>query len=51
MTARSQERTKKVITEIKMAVPESTGKLIFLPLDLSDLTKVKESANEFLRRE
>jgi retinol dehydrogenase-12 len=51
MMARSEEKTKKAIDDIKTAVPTSKGELIFLPLDLADLESVKASAEEFLRRE
>ncbi|RYP67411.1 hypothetical protein DL771_007242 [Monosporascus sp. 5C6A] len=51
MMARSEEKTRKAIDSIKMAVPESAGDLVFLPLDLADLVSVKTSAGEFLRRE
>jgi NAD(P)-dependent dehydrogenase (short-subunit alcohol dehydrogenase family) len=51
MMARSEDKTKKAIDSIKAAVPKSNGEMIFLPLDLSDLLSVKNSAKEFLRRE
>ncbi|KAK8029893.1 hypothetical protein PG993_011184 [Apiospora rasikravindrae] len=51
MMARSEDKTLRAMEDIKMAVPKSGGELIFLPLDLSDLTKVKKSASEFLGRE
>lgn len=36
---------------MKAAYPESKGKAIFLSLDLSDLTTIKSSADEFLAKE
>ncbi|RYP32061.1 hypothetical protein DL767_005415 [Monosporascus sp. MG133] len=47
--AQSQEKTRKAINSIKMAVPKSAGDLAHLPLDLADLVSVKASADEFLR--
>jgi NAD(P)-dependent dehydrogenase (short-subunit alcohol dehydrogenase family) len=48
VAARSQEKALAAIEEIKTAHPESTGRLMFLQLDLSDLTTIKSSADEFL---
>ncbi len=48
---RSQEKADKAIESIKAAFPESTGELVFLHLDLDDLTTIKKSAEEFLRKE
>lgn len=49
--ARSEDKTKKAISSIKSAVTNSTGELIYLKLDLSDIPSAKTSAEEFLRRE
>ncbi|ETS73707.1 hypothetical protein PFICI_14653 [Pestalotiopsis fici W106-1] len=49
--ARSEKKSLEAIADIKEAVPNSAGELIYLPLDLSDLNKVNESAREFIRRE
>jgi retinol dehydrogenase 12 len=49
--ARSEEKANKAIEDIKNAVPTSTGALIFMHLDLSDLTKIKASAEHFLAAE
>ncbi|KAI8960086.1 short-chain dehydrogenase [Daldinia sp. FL1419] len=51
IAARSQERAEKAIDEISKAFPNSKGGLVFLKLDLSDLTTIKASADEFLLRE
>jgi retinol dehydrogenase 12 len=51
LMARSFEKTQTAINDIKTAVPQSHGELIFLPLDLADLQQVKTSAEAFLRRE
>ncbi|KAI0385301.1 NAD(P)-binding protein [Hypomontagnella monticulosa] len=48
MMARSEDKTKKAIDDIKAAVPKSTGDLIFIRLDLADLESIKPSAEEFL---
>lgn len=39
------------IKEIKANTPNSTGKLVFLRLDLADLTTIKASVEEFLSKE
>lgn len=49
--ARSDEKTLKAISSIKAAIPDSQGALIFLSLDLADLSTIKASANEFLSKE
>ncbi|PNP45363.1 hypothetical protein THARTR1_10963 [Trichoderma harzianum] len=51
ITARSTKKAEAVIADIKAAHPESRGKLIYLHLDLNDLSSVKTSADEFLRLE
>ncbi|KAI1102528.1 hypothetical protein F4804DRAFT_312796 [Jackrogersella minutella] len=51
MMARSEEKTKKAIESIKAAVPKSSGDLVFIRLDLADLTTIKDSADQFLQRE
>ncbi|RYP19576.1 hypothetical protein DL765_003303 [Monosporascus sp. GIB2] len=51
MMTRSEQKTRKAIDSIKMAVPKSTGDLVYIPLDLADLVSIKASAGEFLRRE
>jgi retinol dehydrogenase-12 len=45
--ARFEEKANKAIEDIKKAVPTSTGALIFMHLDLSDLTKIKYQLNVF----
>ncbi|KAE9378419.1 putative estradiol 17 beta-dehydrogenase [Stipitochalara longipes BDJ] len=49
--ARSQEKALTAIEEIKATEPTSTGTLIFAHLDLSDLTKIKASAEALLAAE
>ncbi|KAF4617066.1 hypothetical protein G7Y89_g15081 [Cudoniella acicularis] len=49
--ARSEDRANKAIEDIKKVAPKSTGTLVFLPLDLSNLTTVKASAKRFLSAE
>lgn len=51
VTARSHEKGTQAIEDIKREVPESKGKLIFVPLDLADLNQVKASAQQILDRE
>lgn len=49
--ARSREKAEGAIDAIKEAWPNSNGQLIFLPLDLADLSTIKASAEEFLSKE
>lgn len=49
--ARSDEKALKAISSIKAAIPDSHGALIFLSLDLADLSTIKASVNEFLSKE
>ena len=49
--ARSAQKTNDAINRIKAAYPNSTGKLAFLELDLSDLPTIKKSADDFLAAE
>ncbi|KIH92657.1 hypothetical protein SPBR_03038 [Sporothrix brasiliensis 5110] len=51
MAGRSLERVQPAIDDIKTSRPNSKGELIFLELDLSDLVKVKKSAQTFLAQE
>jgi len=51
IATRSEERALKAIEDIKVAVPTSTGALVFLSLDLGDLTTIKASAEKFLAAE
>jgi NAD(P)-dependent dehydrogenase (short-subunit alcohol dehydrogenase family) len=51
VAARSEEKTTKAINEIKSNCPQSKGELVFLHLDLGDLTTIKKSADEFLSKE
>ena len=45
----SKGKAAKAISEIKSRVPESKGSLIFLHLDLDDLTAIESTAEAFLR--
>lgn len=49
--ARNEQKGRDAIQSILEAHPESTGKLEFLRLDLSDLTTIKKSAETFLAKE
>lgn len=51
VAARSPEKAKTTIETIKTECPKSTGSLVFLKLDLSDLSTIKASAEEFLEKE
>ncbi|TVY83993.1 putative oxidoreductase [Lachnellula suecica] len=51
IAARSIDKATKAIESIKSNFPNSKGQLVFLKLDLNDLTTVKASAEEFLSKE
>lgn len=51
MTARSKEKAEKAIEDIKNAVPKSTGTLVPLVLDLTDLSTIKASTEQFTAAE
>ncbi|KAH8821782.1 hypothetical protein F5884DRAFT_102404 [Xylogone sp. PMI_703] len=51
VAARSKEKADKAIDSIKKQFQSSKGQLIFLHLDLSDLTTIKASAEGFLMKE
>lgn len=53
VAARSEEKALAAIESIKAATPdaENPGELVFLRLDLADLTTIKASAEEFLSKE
>lgn len=51
IASRSPEKVKQAIKTIKSDGKSSSGKLIALHLDLSDLSSIKQSANEFLAAE
>ncbi|KAL9092091.1 MAG: hypothetical protein Q9165_004524 [Trypethelium subeluteriae] len=51
VTARTQEKADKAIHDIKTAVPQSSGSLVPLLLDLADLPSIKASAERFLAAE
>ncbi|VUC25675.1 unnamed protein product [Clonostachys rosea] len=52
LAARSEEKTRKAIEDIKAASPNTTkGQMEYLRLDLSDLSAVKSASEEFLSKE
>ncbi|KAK4165719.1 putative short-chain dehydrogenase [Cladorrhinum sp. PSN259] len=51
IAARSPEKAEQAITDIKGLWPTSKGELVFLKLDLNDLSGIKGSAQEFLAKE
>ncbi|OJD25430.1 hypothetical protein ACJ73_03196 [Blastomyces percursus] len=51
IAARSEDKANNAIKDIIKANPDSTGELTFLPLNLSDLTTIKSSAEKFLSKE
>lgn len=51
IAARSGSKTKKMMEDLELKYPESKGRLIFLKLELDDLTTIKASAEEFLAKE
>ena len=51
IAARSEQKAVKAIASIEVSFPKSTGELVFLFLDLSDLVLVKQSAESFLSKE
>ena len=50
IAARSESKARTAISTIKTRAPNSTGKLIYLHLDLNDLATIKSSAETFLRQ-
>ncbi|KAE8340681.1 hypothetical protein BDV24DRAFT_164157 [Aspergillus arachidicola] len=51
IAARSQAKAEAAIAEIQQANPHSTGELVYLHLDLGDLASIRNSVDEFLRKE
>lgn len=51
MLARSEEKTRRAMSEIQVDIPKSRGQMIYHKLDLSDLKSVKASAEAFLAKE
>ncbi|KAK4192834.1 putative short-chain dehydrogenase [Podospora australis] len=49
--ARNKTKAEQAVAEIEKACPNSKGKLVFLALDLEDLSAIKRSAGEFLAKE
>lgn len=51
VAARSQSKANKLMEELRQAHPKSKGEVVFLKLELDDLTTIKASATEFLAKE
>ena len=51
MAARSEEKANAAIADIKKAHPSSKGELVYLHLDLADLSTIKASAESFTSKE
>lgn len=51
VAARSEEKASKAIADIEKEFPSSSGELVFMQLDLADLTTISSSAQRFLDRE
>lgn len=51
IAARSQDKASAAIERIKKQHPDSKGELVYLHLDLDDLSTIKRSAHEFLSKE
>lgn len=51
IAARNEEKANTAIADIQSHAPNSKGALVFLKLDLDDLTTIKKSAEEFLSKE
>jgi len=51
VAARSEAKCRKAIDEIQAVYPSSKGSLLFLKLDLADLSTIKGSVEEFLSKE
>lgn len=50
IAGRSESKAATAIEQIQSRYPDSSGKLLFLKLDLSDLSSIKPAVQEFLRR-
>ena len=51
VAARSEDKASKAISSMQSSFPASKGELVFLHLDLDDLSTIKKSASEFLSKE
>lgn len=51
MLARSEEKTRAAIVDIQKTVPKSTGSLLYIKLDLADLSTIKQTVQRFLESE
>jgi retinol dehydrogenase-12 len=51
LACRAPEKATQAIDDIRKSVPTSSGSLVFLHLDLADLSKTKEAAETFLSKE
>ncbi|KAH6988318.1 hypothetical protein BKA56DRAFT_516021 [Ilyonectria sp. MPI-CAGE-AT-0026] len=51
IAGRSEDKAEEAIASLKARSPKSGGRLQFLKLDLSDLSSIKQSVEEFTRKE
>lgn len=51
VAGRSESKASASIERIKSSCPDAPGQLVFLKLDLADLTSIKASADEYLAKE
>ncbi|KAI1196080.1 NAD(P)-binding protein [Nemania serpens] len=51
IAGRAESKAQKAVAEIKKAHPESSGKIDYLILDLSDLSTIKPAVEKFLARQ
>ncbi|KAL4912680.1 hypothetical protein BDW62DRAFT_206258 [Aspergillus aurantiobrunneus] len=51
LAARSREKTRQVIDDLTKRFPDSAGQVDAISLNLSDLSTIKQSADEFLSKE
>lgn len=51
VAGRSEEKGTKAIDALKNEFPKSKGRLVFLKVDLADLTTIKGAAEEFMAKE
>ena len=51
LAGRSKDKGDAALKELKAAYPDSKGRVEFLQLDLADLSTIKASAEDFLKRE
>ncbi|KAF4459909.1 light induced alcohol dehydrogenase bli-4 [Fusarium albosuccineum] len=51
LAGRSREQGESAVTKIEEQLPDSSGRLVYLPVSLDDLASVKAAAEEFLAKE